>query len=199
MWVRSRYDLTTAMAINPAYLLNPSSIAGLVTDYRDWQIPLGRRFRSLKIWWVLRIYGVRKIREMIRRHVALGEVFAGLCRSDVGQAAGVEVVAGPAFGLTVFRIVEGGEEPVTSVPGRMRAGAREVGKEKSNELTKKVYERINAKGEIFITSSMLEGVFVIRVVSANELAEEKYVRGAFDKIVREVELVRREGDAVSGL
>ncbi|KAI9671338.1 MAG: hypothetical protein M1831_004247 [Alyxoria varia] len=161
------------MAINPAYLLNPSSIAGLVTDYRDWQIPLGRRFRSLKIWWVLRVYGVRKIREMIRRHVGLGEVFASLCTSDMGKAVGIEVVAGPSFGLTVFRIVEQGDEPVTREPGKMLAKAKEIGKEKSNDLTKKVYERINAKGEIFITSSVLEGAFVIRVVSANELSEEK--------------------------
>ena len=58
LWVKRRTDLTSALSITPSYLRNDYSDSGLVTDYRDWQIPLGRRFRSLKIWFVLRSYGV---------------------------------------------------------------------------------------------------------------------------------------------
>lgn len=141
-------------------LRNAHSDGGLVTDYRDWQVPLGRRFRALKIWFVLRSYGVGGLQGYIRRGVRLGEVFAGLVG---GRADLFEVVTGPAFALTVFRMACGG-----------------VSEERREESTRRLYEEVNKSGNIWVTGTVLEGKFAIRVMTGNRLTEEKHVRAAFD-------------------
>lgn len=70
-----------------------------MSDYRDWQVPLGRRFRSLKLWLVLRMYGLSGLRDHVRRHMGLASHFAGLVRSDPR----FELAVPPAFGLVCFR------------------------------------------------------------------------------------------------
>ncbi|KAH7396010.1 pyridoxal phosphate-dependent transferase [Cadophora sp. MPI-SDFR-AT-0126] len=180
LYVKKRKDLIDALSIMPSYLRNEFSESGLVTDYRDWQIPLGRRFRSLKIWFVLRTYGVSGLQAHIRKHVKLGEVFAGLLetRRDL-----FEVVTGPNFALTVFTVVPKGE-------GRT--------KEEKDAVTREVYELVNSRGEIYITSSVVGGEYVIRVVSANPLAEEKFVRKAFAILVDTAEEVRSGKGGLKG-
>jgi aromatic-L-amino-acid decarboxylase len=170
LYVKKRKDLIDALSILPSYLRNEFSESGLVTDYRDWQIPLGRRFRSLKIWFVLRTYGINGLQAHIRKHVKLGELYAGLIksRSDL-----FEIFTTPAFALTVFNVVPKGSDA-----------------EEQNRLTKDVYELVNKRGEIYITSSVVGGVYVIRVVSANPLAEEKNVRRAFEILVETTEEIR---------
>jgi aromatic-L-amino-acid decarboxylase len=170
LYVKKRKDLIDALSIMPSYLRNEFSESGLVTDYRDWQIPLGRRFRSLKIWFVMRTYGVKGLQAHIRKTVKLGETFAALLetRSDL-----FEIVTGPSFALTVFNIVP-----------------KVAGKEEQDKITKDVYETVNKRGEIYITSSVVGGVYVIRVVSANPLAEEKYLRKAFKILVETTEELR---------
>jgi glutamate/tyrosine decarboxylase-like PLP-dependent enzyme len=69
LWTRNRSDLIDALTITPEYLRNKHSESGLVVDYRDWQIPLGRRFRSLKLWFVIRTYGLTGLRNYVR-HVS---------------------------------------------------------------------------------------------------------------------------------
>ena len=218
------------MAINPSYLSSSSapSTSNAPPNYRDYQIPLGRRFRSLKIWFVLRTYGTDYFKDMIRRHIKLGELFARLCLSEEGRRSGVEVVTGPAFGLTVFKInpalwdvvesgaIANGEARNESVvqhtteqapmntdtavtpnnasitpKGPSRTGA-EKKVPSANDVTKKVYECLNARGDIFLTSSVIEGAFVIRLISANERANEVNVRGAWEKIKEETAAVRKE-------
>jgi len=171
LFIRKRKDLIDALSITPSYLRNEHSESGLVTDYRDWQIPLGRRFRSLKIWFVMRTYGVEGMQEHIRRHVKLGEFFHGLVkeRSDL-----FNIITGPSFALTVFNVKPKDGESL----------------DETNKLSKEVYELVNRRGEIYITSSVVGGIYAIRVVSANQLAEEKYVRNAFDIIVKATEEVR---------
>ncbi|PVH75011.1 hypothetical protein DL98DRAFT_498838 [Cadophora sp. DSE1049] len=180
LYVRKRKDLIDALSIMPSYLRNEFSESGLVTDYRDWQIPLGRRFRSLKIWFVLRTYGVNGLQAHIRKHVKLGEVFAGLLetRKDL-----FEIVTGPNFALTVFTVVPKGE-------GK--------GKEEKDAVTREVYELVNKRGEIYITSSVVGGEYVIRVVSANPLAEEKFIRKAFGILVETAEEVRSGKGGLKG-
>ncbi|KAH8667638.1 pyridoxal phosphate-dependent transferase [Tricladium varicosporioides] len=170
LFVRKRKDLIDALSIMPSYLRNEFSESGLVTDYRDWQIPLGRRFRSLKIWFVLRTYGVKGLQEHIRKHVGLGEVFAGLIKSRQDL---FEIVTGPSFALTVFNVVP-----------------KEGGLKEQNQTTKDVYELVNSRGQIYITSSVIGGVYVIRVVSANPKAEEKYLQNAFKILVETAEEIR---------
>ncbi|KAI9778823.1 MAG: hypothetical protein M1835_004834 [Candelina submexicana] len=192
LYIQHRRHLTSALSITPSYLRNPFSDSGLVTDYRDWQIPLGRRFRALKIWFVMRTYGVEGLKAHIRSTIKLGEIFHSLVlsRPDLFR-----VLTPPAFALTVFTVVP-------QQRGDDRNGFRvDMGKKSdvdANSLTKGVYEMINERGEIFLTSSVIGGTYAIRVVSANPKAEEKYVRNAFEIIVRTAEeVLRRQGEKMA--
>jgi aromatic-L-amino-acid/L-tryptophan decarboxylase len=101
LFVQNRNHLTRALAITPSYLQNTFTDSGLVTDYRDWQIPLGRRFRALKIWFVMRSYGVEGLRAHIENSIRVGEAF----RDMVAERKGLfEIVATPRFALTCFRV-----------------------------------------------------------------------------------------------
>lgn len=181
LYVRNRLDLTNALDITPVYLRNPYSDMGTVIDYRNWSISLGRRFRALKIWFVMRSYGLSGMKAHIRKSIDFGNLFASLVRtrSDL-----FEIVTRPAFALSVFRLKN---------PSLSDGSVKRVSKDAvADSLTKKVYELINARGEIFITSTVIDGVYVIRVISANPQAEEKYIRNAFDIVVRTTEEVLKE-------
>lgn len=183
LFVRNRHDLTSALDITPTYLRNPYSDTGTVIDYRNWSISLGRRFRALKIWFVMRSYGLNGMKAHIRKTIELGNTFADLIR---GRSDLFEIVTKPAFALTVFRI----KNPQASNESNGVATTKKD--EVADGITKRVYELINSRGEIFITSTVIDGVYVIRVVSANPLAEEKYVRNAFDILVRTTEEVLQQ-------
>ena len=172
----------------------------MVTDYRDWQIPLGRRFRSLKIWFVLRTYGIKRIQEYIRNHIELGEKFHSWVveRDDLFR-----VLTPPRFALNVLTIVSRGYESEARLldgkaEPKMNGGViaekvipnrQSSEQERANTITQEVYERINAKGEIYLTSSIVEGVYAIRVVSANLQTDEEHLRKAFEILVKTAEEV----------
>ncbi|KIV84726.1 hypothetical protein PV11_00492 [Exophiala sideris] len=196
LFVQDRNHLTRALSISAAYYVNKHSDAGLVTDYRDWQIPLGRRFRALKIWFVLRTYGLEGLRAHIRRTVGIGETFAGLVRERDDL---FEIVTTPAFGLTCFR-VRPDVVPATNTAAETDASfvpqvsAEQQREQAANTLTKQIGDLINERGEVFLTCSSTAGKSFIRVVSGNAYAEEKYVRNAFDIIVRTTEETLGKGD-----
>ena len=194
-FINRRKDLIDTYSITPTYLRNPHSDQGLVTDYRDWQIPLGRRFRSLKVWFVLRSYGVAGLRAFIRKHVALGEYFHDLLlsRPDV-----FSVTTKPAFGLVTFQVTHGvlpaGNEDATVAANRpdpshgalqngFQADAEAQYVEMVNQRTKDVYEKVNTKGDFFLTSTVVGGRYVIRVVSATVKSDEKWMKMLFDELV----------------
>jgi aromatic-L-amino-acid/L-tryptophan decarboxylase len=196
LYVQNRNHLTRALSITPSYLQNNYTDSGLVTDYRDWQIPLGRRFRALKIWFVMRSYGLEGMKTHIRKTVKIGEVFKGLVeeRSDL-----FEIVAPPRFALTCFRVkpsvvaghmaMNGSADMQSRVKDEALLGDFIPNPEAqaeidANAVTKEIAELINQRGEIFIISSTSAGKSMIRVVSGNPNAEEKYVRNAFDIIVK---------------
>jgi len=172
----------------------------LVTDYRDWQIPLGRRFRALKIWFVMRSYGLDGMKEHIRKHIAIGEVLTNLVkdRNDL-----FEIIATPRFALTCFRVkpsvvaglhMNSHADPSDKIEddplmGELNPAADEQRETDANVVTKEITDIINENGEIVIRSTTTVGKSVMRVVSANPNAEEKYVRNAFDIIVRTTEEV----------
>jgi aromatic-L-amino-acid decarboxylase len=197
-YVRQRRDLTSALSITPSYLRNDFSTAGLVTDYRDWQIPLGRRFRALKIWFVLRSYGASGLRAHIRDHIRLADLFhAWVC----GRPDLFAVPTAPAFALTVLVVVPRGRaeagreaagEAVAGGGGVVGDSAVVAGDEElaaANRATREVYELINARGEIYLTSGVVNGIYAIRVVSGSPKTEEKYLRNAFEILVRTAEEV----------
>lgn len=171
LFVRARRDLINALDVTPAYLRNAYSETGRVIDYRNWSISLGRRFRALKIWFVMRSYGLTGLAAHIRQTVAVGETFATLVRSRPDL---FDIVARPAFGLTVFQV----RQPSSDGPD-------------ASNVTRKVYELVNSRGDLFITSSVVAGVYAIRVVSAT--TQEAYVRRAFEIVVEAAERERRRG------
>lgn len=126
----------------------------------------------------MRSYGLNGMKAFIRKTIGFGNIFADLVRS---RSDLFDIITKPAFCLTVFRI----KSP--------KAGSTESSvpqpDEAHNALTKEVYELINSRGEIFITSSVIAGIYAIRVVSSNPAAEEKYIRRAFEILVQTTEEV----------
>ncbi|GMG11257.1 unnamed protein product [Aspergillus oryzae] len=143
----------------------------------DASISLGRRFRALKIWFVMRSYGLNGLKAHVRKTIRVGDEFTSLVRS---RSDLFELITKPSFGLTVFRI----KDPRAQANGSAVNGTTIVKpNEKHDALTKEVYELINERGEIFITSTVVSGIYAIRVICANEAAEEKYLRRAFEILV----------------
>ena len=153
---------------------------------------------------MLRTYGVSGLKAHIRRHVKLGELFHSLVLSRPDL---FNVPTPPAFALTVLTVVprvktngmapsEGLSETGVNdglVRDDVQMDTKSDWIRDANEVTKEVYELINSRGEIFLTSGVVEGLYAIRVVSANPKAEEKYIKRAFDILVRTTEEVLARG------
>ncbi|KAK1759469.1 pyridoxal phosphate-dependent transferase [Echria macrotheca] len=169
LFVRDRAWFVQALSVNQAVYSNNASDGGLVTDYREWQIPLGRRFRSLKIWFVLRSFGVEGLRAYIRRTTQLGEEFAGWVRERKDL---FEILTGPSFALTVFGVVGKDEEEM-------------------NQRTRRLYEAVNATGKMWVTSTVLDGRFAIRMVTSVNKTERAHVESAFQTFVEKAEDIVR--------
>ena len=146
-YVADRGPLIDCLSILPPYLKNEASESGAVIDYRDWHVPLGRRFRALKLWWVIRSYGAEGLRSMIRYHVALAEQLATRVESDPR----FDLVAPHPFALVCFRCTE------------------------SDEATTRLIEAVNASGEVACTGSELDGRPMIRVSIGQRATEQRHV------------------------
>jgi aromatic-L-amino-acid decarboxylase len=105
LWVADRGPLIETLSILPPYLRDAATESGEVIDYRDWHVPLGRRFRALKLWWVLRSYGAEGLRRLLREHVALARELG----RRIDEHARLEHVAPVSFALVCFRHVDGNE------------------------------------------------------------------------------------------
>jgi aromatic-L-amino-acid decarboxylase len=154
-YVADRRALTNALSITPEYLRNEASDSGEVFDYRDWQVPLGRRFRALKLWFVIRHYGVAGLQALVRRHVALSERF----RAHVAADDRFELIAPTPWTLTCFR----------------PRGA-------SDEESAALLDRVNATGRAFLSHTRLDGRHVIRFSVGAPGVEERHVDAAWELI-----------------
>jgi aromatic-L-amino-acid decarboxylase len=148
LWTRRPLVLTSALAVVHEYLRNAASESGEVVDYRDWQIPLGRRFRALKLWSVLRWYGLDGLREHIRHHVALAAEFA----SWVSSSSTFELGAPPSLGLVCLRVRGDGDD-----------------------ATRVALERVNATGRALLTHTVINGRYLIRVAIGGLYTERRHV------------------------
>jgi len=157
-FVRDAAALIRTFEIHPEYL--KTGVDAKVKNYRDWGIQLGRRFRALKLWFVVRSYGVEGLQAMVREHIRL----AGLVKDWVEADARFELLAPVDLGLVCFRLNDGRDE----------AGL--------NELNRRFLERINAAGPIFLTHTTLRGKYTVRFVVGQRTTEERHVRGAWDVI-----------------
>src|SRR3954454_18246124 len=138
--VADRAALTGALAILPEYLRNAPTDAGAVVDYRDWQIELGRRFRALKLWFVLRWYGAEGLREHVRGHVALAHELAAWAEADER----FDVVTRHPFSLVCL-------------------APRWAADVDADVATMTLLERLNDGGEVFLTHTSVGGRVVLRV------------------------------------
>ena len=144
-YVSDKEALTEALSIDPPYLRSAQSDAGSVIDYRNWQVPLGRRFRALKLWWVLRSYGAEGIRQMVRHHVAMAQELAQRLSSDER----FEIVAPHPFALVCFRCRPADES--------------DAAQDAADSATDAVAAAVNDSGVAYLTPSKLDGRSIIRV------------------------------------
>ncbi len=158
-WVADRTALINALSILPEYLKNQATQSGAVIDYRDWQIPLGRRFRTLKLWFVIRHYGVEGLQYHVRRHIELAQQFVGWVEQDDR----FELMAPTPLNLVCFR---------------HKAG---------DDLNQALMDRLNASGDLYLTHTKLKGVFTLRMSIGQEQTEARHVQYAWERIQQEAE------------
>jgi aromatic-L-amino-acid decarboxylase len=172
----ARGRLTQAMSITPEYLRNAASDEGGVIDYRNWHIPLGRRFRALKLWFVLRHYGVKGLQAHVRTHVRQAAALERVIDADDR----FELAAPRSLSLVLFRV------------------ARD---DAAGTLSREVMDRVNEEGHAFLTHTTLPvvggdgradgegeaGRFVIRVAIGGTLTRDEHVRKLWQRVVESYE------------
>lgn len=157
-FVKDPGALVRTFEILPEYL--KTGVDAKVKNYRDWGIPLGRRFRALKLWFVIRSYGVEGLQAMVREHIRL----AGLVKEWVEADGRFELLAPVDLGLVCFRLNDGRDENGL------------------NAFNQELLERINATGRVFLTHTTLRGRYTIRLVVGQRTTEERHVREAWDVV-----------------
>ncbi|KAF8317412.1 hypothetical protein DL93DRAFT_2154308 [Clavulina sp. PMI_390] len=195
-WVRERKHLTEALEITPSFLRTKQGDAGTVIDYRNWQVALGRRFRSIKIWFVLRSYGIEGFQAHIRKGVRLGIYFESLIRSSKL----LELYTPRNLSLVVFRLSHAFltryPRPILGDISNGFGALSIVSTEKQlNDLNLELHKRITEGPDgIFITRTELNGHVALRMAMGNERALEKHVKQAFDVFEkRAAEVLRDSG------
>jgi aromatic-L-amino-acid/L-tryptophan decarboxylase len=168
-FVADRVALIRALSILPEYLRNKATESGAVIDYRDWQVPLGRRFRALKLWFVIRHYGVKGLQHHVRQHVALAQEFAGWVR----QSVDFELAAPAPLNLVCFA---------------HRAG---------DEFNRKLLEQLNQGGKVYLTHTVLDGRYVLRFCVGQTFTEPAHVRAAWELIRKTSAALSVDGAATS--
>ena len=153
LWTSRPEDFRKAFSLTPEFLRTPDDAYAL----SDYGPALGRRFRSLKLWAVLRCYGAEALREIQREHIRLAQLFAGLVEDDPNW----ELCAPQRFSLVVFR----------------RNG--------SDEENEEILAAVNRSGEIFISHTKLDGRYVLRLAIGNVSTTEADIRQAWDALNRE--------------
>jgi aromatic-L-amino-acid decarboxylase len=153
-YVADRAALIRTLSVLPEYLKNKATQSGAVIDYRDWHIPLGRRFRALKLWFVIRHFGVRGLQQRIREHVELARQFADW----VDASEYFERVAPAPLNLVTF--------------------AHKAG----NEASQEVLEQVNQTGRAMLTHTKLHDRFVLRMSIGQTNTQLRHVQQAWELI-----------------
>ena len=153
-YIADRKALIHTLSVLPEYLRNQATESGAVIDYRDWHIPLGRRFRALKLWFVLRHYGVEGLQHHIREHIALAQKFAEWVRQDDR----FELAAPVPLNLVCFRL-KAGDGP-----------------------TQSLMERLNRSGELYLTHTKLNDRFTLRMSIGGTNTRREHVEQAWKRL-----------------
>jgi len=153
-YVADRNMLIQTLSVPPEYLRNKATESGSVIDYRDWQIPLGRRFRSLKLWFVLRYYGIEGLQFHIREHVRLAQQFTSWVQEDDR----FELAVPPPLNLVCFRL------------------------KSSDEANQRLMDRLNRSGSLYLTHTRLNNRLTLRLCVGQTNTAERHVQNAWNRI-----------------
>ena len=156
LWVADRGPLIRALSMKPDYLRNAASESGAVIDYSDWQVPLGRRFRALKLWMTLRMIGADALRQRIRDHVAWAAAFAEWVRNDHRY----DLLSPPSLSLVCFA---------------PRAG---------DAAATALLDRVNAGGRVFLSSGLVAGRRALRLAIGGPLTRREDVETAWQELTK---------------
>lgn len=159
-FVKDKKALIKTFEILPEYLKTRSR--GGVNDYRDWGIPLGRRFRALKLWFVIRSFGISGLQEKIRYHVSLAQKLYKIIENDTS----FEIMAPVPLNTVCFRYR----------PQQIK------NREEINRLNEILLTQINKTGKLYLTHTKLHGNYVIRMVTAQTNVQEDHIVRAWDII-----------------
>ncbi len=158
-YVADRSALINTFTVLPEYLRNKETESGSVIDYRDWHIQLGRRFRSLKLWFVIRHYGVEGLRHHIRQHVELAQEFASWVIDDPN----FELAAPVPLNLVCFRHTGG------------------------DEFNQRLLEQINQSGQAYLTHTKLDDRYTLRLCVGQTNTRAQHVAQAWELIKQHAE------------
>ncbi|MGW0805068.1 aminotransferase class I/II-fold pyridoxal phosphate-dependent enzyme [Nonomuraea sp. NPDC002799] len=161
LWTADRAPLLGALSILPEFLRNSATSSGSVIDYRDWQVPLGRRFRALKLWTVIRWYGAEGLRAHIRKGVGLAQDLAAWIAADPA----FEVREPHPLGLVCFRPKWSGLSP-----------------EGADRATLRLMELLNASGSMYLTHTRVDDRVVLRMAVGGVATEGRHVEQAWEQI-----------------
>jgi len=154
-FVKDPEALVRTFEIHPEYL--KTGVDAEVKNFRDWGIALGRRFRALKLWFVLRYYGVEGIQEMVREHIRLAQFFK--CQVEASEI--FELMAPVPLSLVCFRLNDG------------------RGEDELDKINKILLEKVNETGKLHVTHTTLKGKYVIRMCVASRTTQEEDVKQAW--------------------
>jgi len=153
-YVADRGPMISALSVMPEYLRNAATDRGTVIDYRDWQISLGRRFRALKLWFVIRTHGADGLASFVRTHVAMAKDL----EAKLAAHPSYEIVAPTPLSLVTFRHVGGDAE---------------------NE---RIRDAINGGGKAYLTHTKLDGLVVLRVAIGAARTEQRHVDAIYEQL-----------------
>jgi aromatic-L-amino-acid decarboxylase len=163
-FVADKSVLIKTLSILPEYLKNEATEKGAVIDYRDWHVQLGRRFRALKLWFVIRHYGTEGLRYHIGEHLRLAHLFS----EWVSESSSFELLNHPPFNLVCFRHTNG------------------------NAFNKLLMDTLNQSGKIFLTHTILDGMFWLRMSIGQTRTREEHVEKAWELIKATSKSIREE-------
>ncbi|CAF0754777.1 unnamed protein product [Brachionus calyciflorus] len=159
LWIKNRSFIVDSFNVDPIYLKHEHQ--NVAPDFRHWQIPLGRRFRSLKLWFVMRIYGATGLQDYIRKHVDLAKYFESLVNKDDR----FEIVGEVTLGLVCFRLKQ------------------------SNELNENLLKIITQDAKIYMVPSKINDIYFLRFAICASSTEKRHVEFAWENILKHTDIL----------
>jgi len=175
-WLFTNFDCSAYFVKDSAMLVNTfklvpeylkSQIQDHVNDYSNWGIQLGRRFRALKLWFVIRSYGIKGLQGKLRKHIAIAREL----KSWIEQDERFEILAPVHFSLICFRFHPKGVDNL----------------EELNQLNEKIMKEVNNTGKMYITHTKLNENFTLRMATSQTHVELNHVKDAWKLIVKKAE------------